>query len=296
MKRLLYLLIVLLTITAGCGQGTVKVKESEGKNAVKNFVLSEVWKSDTLLRTPESAIYDSERDILYVTNVNLEPRLKDGNGFISKVNTDGKITELKWVEGLNAPKGTAIVADTLYVADIDELVLIDIIKGDIIRKVTIAGIGMINDITSDDDGNLFISDTDSNKIYRYSGGRMSVWLDKGLDRPNGLLAEKERVLLASMGSMDFVSLDIDSGTKKIIATGINRGDGIAFTGIQGCYLLSDWSGEIFMINEETGKISLLKTIDQHINTADICYIPGKNLLIVPTFSKNFLWAFNLEEK
>ena len=219
MKRLLYLLIVLLTITAGCGQGTVKVKESEGKNAVKNFVLSEVWKSDTLLRTPESAIYDSERDILYVTNVNLEPRLKDGNGFISKVNTDGKITELKWVEGLNAPKGTAIVADTLYVADIDELVLIDIIKGDIIRKVTIAGIGMINDITSDDDGNLFISDTDSNKIYRYSGGRMSVWLDKGLDRPNGLLAEKERVLLASMGSMDFVSLDIDSGTKKIIATG-----------------------------------------------------------------------------
>jgi len=29
------------------------------------------------------------------------------------------------------------------------------------------------------------------------------------------------------------------------------------------------------------------------NTADFCYIPEKNLLVIPTFSSNQLWSFEL---
>jgi len=292
MKNLTIPLITLILISSGCGN-----RGKDGKNLkspVMKFTLTEVWTSDTLFRTPESVIYDPQRDVLYVTNINLEPRLKDGNGFVSKAGTDGNIIELMWVTGLNAPKGTAIAGDTLYVADIDELVLIDLEKGSIIARKTIDGIGMINDITTDDEGNLYISDTDANKIYRYSGGNLTVWLDQGLDKPNGLLAEKTRLLLASMGTMDFVAFDLKTKEKKVFATEINRGDGVAYTGIPGYYLVSDWSGEIFMINEDTGKISLLNTKEEQMNTADICYIADKNLLIVPTFAKNSLKAFSLK--
>lgn len=292
MKTITILLITLTIILSGCGN-----RSKDGKNLrspVPKFALTEVWTSDTLFRTPESVIYDPERDVLYVTNINLEPRLKDSNGFVSKAGTDGKIKELMWITGLNAPKGTAIAGDTLYVADIDELVLIDLEKGCIAGRKTIEGIGMINDITSDDEGNLYISDTDANKIYRYSGGRISVWLDEGLDKPNGLLAEKTRLLLASMGTMDFAAFDLITKEKKVFATEINRGDGVAYTGIPGYYLVSDWSGEIFMINEESGKVSLLNTKEMQMNTADICYIKDKNLLIVPTFAGNSLKAFNLK--
>jgi hypothetical protein len=103
---------------------------------------------------------------------------------------------------------------------------------------------------------------------------------------------KKRLHLASM-YMDFVALILNK-EKKVFATEINRGDGVAFSGIPGFYLVSDWSGEIFMINEETGKISLLNTKDIQMNTADICYITDKNLLIVPTFARNSLKAFNLK--
>jgi len=79
---------------------------------IKQFEITEVWRTDTILQTPESVILDKKHDILYVTNMNLEPRKKDGNGFISKMDKTGKITELRWIEGLSSPKGMAIVGDT----------------------------------------------------------------------------------------------------------------------------------------------------------------------------------------
>ncbi len=279
-------------VLSACNQKKGKQGVASG---IKTFELQKVWSTDTLLRTPESVIYDEKRNLLYVTNVNLEPRLKDGNGFVSKIDLEGKIEELKWVEGLNAPKGTAMAGDTLYVADINELVLIDINRGEIIRKVVIEGAGMINDITSDREGNLYISDTDSGKIYKYSGGNLSIWLGEGLDRPNGLLVEDERLLLASMGSMDLVSIDISKKQKKLLVEDINRGDGIAWAGMKGYYFVSDWSGRIFLVNEEIGKVTLLDTREEGANTADIYYIAEKNLLMVPTFNKNTLDAFRLIE-
>jgi len=62
------------------------------------------WETDTLLRTPESVLLDEGRNILYISNINGQPTDKDGNGFISKVTLDGKIENLKWVEGFDAPK------------------------------------------------------------------------------------------------------------------------------------------------------------------------------------------------
>lgn len=46
------------------------------------------------LQVPECVLYDKERDVIYVTNLNYEPRLKDGNGFVSRLSTTGEILDL----------------------------------------------------------------------------------------------------------------------------------------------------------------------------------------------------------
>ena len=56
----------------------------------------------------------STRAEIYVSNISNHPFKKDGSGFISKVDLDGKIVELNWVGKLNAPKGLTIVNDKLY--------------------------------------------------------------------------------------------------------------------------------------------------------------------------------------
>src|SRR6266496_4562221 len=75
--------------------------------------------------TPESVLHDTAQDIYFVSNINGSPTAKDNNGFISRLRPDGAVENLKFIEGgkngvtLNAPKGLALLGDTLWVADID---------------------------------------------------------------------------------------------------------------------------------------------------------------------------------
>jgi outer membrane protein assembly factor BamB len=294
MNRLGFIFLLASLMLVSCKNGTKKSQSDQP--AVKQFKITELWRTDTLLMTPESVIYDRKRDIFYVTNLNFEPRKKDGNGFISRMDKEGKISDLKWIEGLSSPKGMAIAGDTLYAADVDEIVAMDINSGTIIRKIPIAGAKMLNDITSDSDGDLYISDTDANKIHLYSKGVLTEWLTEGLNGPNGLLSEESRLLVASQGGKNFSYVDIIDKSSQLIADSVGRGDGIAYTGIMGYYLVTNWEGEVFMINPDNSKISLLRTKEQGSNTADIEYLPDLNMLLVPTFFKNCVVAYKLVEK
>jgi hypothetical protein len=83
---------------------------------------------------------------------------------------------------------------------------------------------------------------------------------------------------------------------KVVSEGINHGDGIAFTRIPGYYLVSDWGGEVYIINPDNSKVSVLNTKAIEMNSADISFIPELNLLLVPTFYKNCVIAYTLSEK
>ncbi|MCU0456960.1 MAG: hypothetical protein MUE74_11710 [Bacteroidales bacterium] len=295
MKNILLISLAAIAM-AGCNSGSKKAADKAAATAIRQFEIKEAWRTDTILMTPESVILDRKRDVLYITNLNFEPRKKDGNGFISRSDRNGKIIELKWIEGLSSPKGMGIIGDTLFAADVDELVLMDINRGEIIRKIPIEGAGMLNDITTDGKGNLYFSDTDRNKIHKYSGGQVTEWLAEGLNGPNGLLAGEVRLLVASQGGNDFASFDLNSQSRELLADSIGRGDGIAYTGIPGYYIVTDWSGEIFMVNPDRTRTSLLSTKEMGSNTADIEYIAEVNLLLVPTFFKNSIVAYKLTEK
>lgn len=289
------LLIALITVLlASCNVGNRTTDKVE-QDSVKKFILKEIWRSDTTLRTPESVIYDRERDILYVSNLNMEPRMKDANGFISKLDKEGNITELRWIEGMSSPKGLAIMGDTLYVADVDEVIVMDISKGVVIHKIPVEGGRMLNDITTNNEGTIYFSDTDANKIYKYSGGNLMEWFGEGLMGPNGLLLRGDSLFVASQGANNFAVIDVNEKVMKVLTDSVTHADGIAYTGIPGYYIVTDWDGEIFMINPDFSKTSLIRTKDQQTNTADIEFIPELDLLLVPTFFKNYIIAYRLSE-
>ena len=81
--------------------------------------------------------------------------------------------------------------------------------------------------------------------------------------------------------------------KTVIAEQIGAGDGIAPTNIAGTFLVSDWNGELFILDLHGNKQSLLKTKDDGKNTADIWFIQEQDLVLVPTFFDNRVVAYRL---
>jgi hypothetical protein len=170
MKKISLLLIsVLVTVFSHCTQkktDSTNTETSEAAVEAPRYSLEEVWASEPNLKTPESVIYDPVSNLIYVSNVNENPWEKDGNGSIAKLSPSGEIIEAEWVSGMNGPKGLAIVGNTLYAADLDELIAVDIEKGEIIEKIKIDGASGLNDITSGENGELYISDSNEGEIFQ----------------------------------------------------------------------------------------------------------------------------------
>ncbi|HEY1164214.1 MAG TPA: hypothetical protein VGE90_03585 [Chitinophaga sp.] len=145
------------------------------------------------LAHPESL--NSDGHFLYATNIGKtgDPAARDGDGFISKLSLDGKmITPSITGEVLNAPKGTAIIKGTLYVADLDRIVGIDLASGKKTAEVDLSDYhtNFANDLTVKDDHTLFVSLMDVGKILEVnlSNGKTTPVID--LKGANGLHYDK----------------------------------------------------------------------------------------------------------
>jgi sugar lactone lactonase YvrE len=118
-------------------------------------------------KTPESVRYDSARDVFYVSNINGSPLAKDDNGFISRMKPDGTIDSLEFIAGgrdgvtLNAPKGLALVGDTLWVADIDAVRAFNVHTGAVVATVDLTSFHAVflNDVCVGGDGAIYVTDT-----------------------------------------------------------------------------------------------------------------------------------------
>lgn len=251
--------------------------------------LSKVWVSDSLFLKPESALYNPSEGIIYISNINGEYLAKDGNGFISKIDINGKIESLKWVEGLDNPQGMGLYKDRLYVADINRVVEINTNTAKTENIFMVDTAKFFNDIASDSNGDMYISDCFGNKIYKISDEKIEVWLDDNfLSSPNGLLCTKDDVLLLNMN--DKTAYAINKSTKKInkIFSGIDNPDGIVSDGNNGFFVSGAWQGQIFHVDSAGNKKLILDLGEEKIITADIEYIANEKLLIVPTLYKTLI--------
>jgi sugar lactone lactonase YvrE len=118
-------------------------------------------------KTPESVRYDSAGDVFYVSNINGSPVAKDDNGFISRMKPDGTIDSLELIAGgrggvtLNAPKGLALVGDTLWVADIDAVRAFNVRTGAVVATVDLTPFHAVflNDVCVGGDGAIYVTDS-----------------------------------------------------------------------------------------------------------------------------------------
>lgn len=290
MQKTILLACIVIALLASC-TGKAGSLNSKAK-LTTDYELKELWRTDTLLRTPESVLYDVIRDVIYVSNINGNPSVKDYNGFISRLSTTGEILDAEWVKGLSAPKGMGTFGNLLFVADISNLIIIDLDEGKITDSITIEGATFLNDISVDMTGTVYITDSHTDKIHIFKNGKVSDWIT-GLQNPNGLYCEESRILLATS---TFNSIDPETKELKMLTDSIGHGDGIEFTGIPGYYLVSDWYGEVFLIYPDYSKKSVLQTRQDGKNTADIGFILEDKILLVPTFFDNRVVAYELLEK
>ena len=292
-----YAVLALLLVTIGACNAISKkdTKGASGQSEAVVYSIEPVWESDTLLRTPESVLIDRERDILYVSNVNLNPWEKDGNGFISKMDRSGNILELKWIEGLHGPKGMGISGGFLYIADIDALVEAEVETGRIIRRIELPGKTDLNDVAVSSDGTVYVSGSASNTIYTLKDGALAEFFKGGEERFNGIYRENDRMLLITSGSSQFKEINPETGEVRVIAEGMGHGDAIAPVG-DGGYLCTSWAGKIFYVSAEGVVTVLSDTEAAGENAADLDFCIDQQILYVPTFFKNQVKAFRLVQK
>ncbi len=298
-KQLLSLSVAGVTLLLiSCNSSTKDTKATDSTAVVVDSAAKvptvtavQLWATDTVLKTPESVLFDKSRNVIYVANINGVPTDKDKNGFISKLTPDGKVETLEWVKGLDAPKGMGVYENKLYVTDISKIVEIDIAKGKVAKTYDVKGAQFLNDITVDSAGTVYFTDYGTSKIYTLIKGKLTVWLDSGLTKPNGLLIESDRLLLAD--GNDFKAIDLATKTITTLASGLNAGDGIAAFGKLNHYLVTDWNGTVFLV-EPTGTLNtVIDTKGDKINSADIDFITEGSTLLVPTFFNNRVVAYTV---
>ncbi|MEW5727865.1 MAG: hypothetical protein AB1918_08575 [Pseudomonadota bacterium] len=263
--------------------------------------LDKVWEA-TGFANPESVLWDPAKKVLYVSNVNGAPPEKDGNGFLSKLSPDGKMITEKWVTGLDAPKGMALAKGRLYVSDIDRLVAVDVGSGKIVKTWAAPGAKFLNDVAIDDKGDVYVSDMLDNAIWRLSAGRFDKWLaDPMLDSPNGLRADKGRLIVAAWGPMTgdgfatskpgaLKAVSIADKMIRDLGPGFGNLDGLEPDG-KGGWLVTDWLNGGLFLADKRGQARRIQSLDQ--GSADIGVIPEQKLVLVPMMKHGRVVAYRL---
>lgn len=248
--------------------------------------LEKIWETDSVIAIPESVLPDTKKGLLYVSLIDGAPWGADGKGGVGILDVNGKVINNNWITGLNAPKGLGRVGNSLYVADISEVVVIDIKKGVIEKKIAIDSATGLNDITVNDKGDVFVSDSKTAKIWKIVNDKASLFLEnmKGV---NGLKAVKDDLYILS--GKNFVKADANKQLTTIVELP-QGGDGLEPIG-NGDFIATSWSGYIFYVFADGKYETLLDTHLEKVNTADIGYDAAKRILYVPTFNAKKIITF-----
>ncbi len=251
--------------------------------------LKRIWASEPILKVPESVLYSKIHNCLFVSNVFGKPTDKDDEGSISILSVSGEIKEIDWLNGFNAPKGMAIDSSFLYVADIDELVIVDVELKQINNRIKKEGAKFLNDVSINNKGDVFVSDMMTNQILKLKDGVLEVWAEgEDYNRVNGLYCEGDDLIVGTAERILKVSM-VDKSVMVLIPETVPV-DGLMADG-NGGYYFSSWQGKLFHVIPGQVPNLLLNTSEDKINCADIGYDKESRLIFVPTFFDNRVVAY-----
>jgi sugar lactone lactonase YvrE len=249
------------------------------------------------LQAPEAARWDFDQNVWFIANINGDPFGKDNNGFIARLTAEGKVDSLKFIAGgrggatLNAPKGMAIVGDTLWVADIDAVRAFNKRTGATAGSVKVPGAKFLNDITAGPDGTLYITDSGlgpkfshpgPDRIYQIKNGKATVALEsKALAAPNGIAFMEDALLIAPFMGKSLMSWSPGEKSVRPIGDGPGQQDGIEILP-DNRLLVTSWADSSLFILEGDNATRVAYPVP---SPADIGF-DGKSRVAVPLLMEN----------
>lgn len=268
--------------------------------------------ADVGFQTPESVVHDRAGDVYIVSNINGGPLDKDDNGFLSRVSPDGRVLELKWIDGaaddvtLHAPKGLGIHGDSLFVADIDSVRIFGREAGKPLGAWAVPGATFLNDLATGPDSSVYVTDTGlksgaggfepsgTDALYRFDRGKaVPVVKDRQLGAPNGVAADASGLFLVTFGSGKLFRVGSDGTRTELTAMG--QLDGVVVLE-DGSLALSSWERRaVFRYWPEGERQGQLAQLGGEIESpADIGYDASRKRILVPSFNGNRLESRSIE--
>jgi hypothetical protein len=288
MKPLIFSLLLLSSISLSQAADGARFKPS----------LTPLWQTPGL-RVPESVLWFQQQSnnntdsLLFVSEIEGKGTEADGAGGVAVLNTDGSIRHKDWLRGLNAPKGLAVYQGKLYIADITELVVVDVATAKILHKIKAPDSVFLNDVAVDTQGKVYISDTRKNRIYKLEQQTISVFLDN-VEAANGLTVVEEQLYIAAGNKLLKKDLSKAQSTITQVAIGFaERADGVEAVG-NGDFIVSCWAGLVYYVYADGRIEQLLDSRTLKVNTADIGWDAATRTLYIPTFFDNSVRAFQLK--
>lgn len=260
------------------------------------------------LRMPESVLHDPEQDVYFISNVNGGRSAKDGNGFIARVPADSLDRPIRsWARSrpgapLHAPRGMAIVGDTLWVADLDAIRAYNRRTGRALGSVTLDTLGavMLSDLTVGPDGALYVTDAGlrftntgqpagppaASRIYRVADRVPEIAVEgEILSAPNGITWDSagRRFVIAPFNGPTLLAWSPDGRppNPRRLAPGPGSFDGIA-TLPDGSIGTTTWADStLYAMRGDTTLVPLISGVE---TPADFEVDRVRDRLLIPLFN------------
>ena len=316
------LMPVALALAAACSSGekasadSVAAKPADTAAASAAPAMFASAGATDSMKTPESVRYDADLDAYFVSNINGNPSVKDGNGFIVQIDAGNTSSVKMLVQGgkngatLNAPKGLAVVGDTLWVADIDAVRAFNKRTGAVIANLDLRPMKatFLNDVVAGPNGVIYITDTGvkfdakgatthpgQDQIFKVVGRKVSVAIksDSALKIPNGIAWDgaNGRFVLGPFADKTVSGWKDGDSTVTPIATGPGSYDGVEVLS-DGRILVSSWTDSSVNVIANGALRKVVANVD---GPADIGVDTKRNVLAVPRFTGGRVEYFTISK-